>query len=308
MNNWDDLQLVEHIAREGSLAAAARSLEVDYSTVFRRLTALEKRLQTRLFERSRRACQPTPAGERLAEAAASAREAVDSALLDIAGADKRLSGTIRVTTIPSFAELVLIPLLARFRQRYPAITLEIVQSVALYNLSEREADVAIRFTPKPPDNLVGHRLGLVSNAVYASAEYLQKHPGASLSDMDWIVPVGEALSASEAEWHRKNVPEGKVAIRVNSGMAASRAAAQHMGLAMLVSYLGDAAGLVRVSQPVDRICPELWLLTHPHLRQVARIRAFLDAMKIELRALMPALGGLSSPQQLLPMRPGEEPG
>lgn len=299
---WDDWPLLLAIAQGGSLAQAARDLKIDYTTVYRRLNEIERGLKLRVFERTRSACTPTAAGARLLEGAAQAREAMDSALLDVAGADARLAGGIRFTTIASIAEWVLMPMLREFRQRYPLIQVELLESFAAVNLAQREADVALRFTNDPPPGMVGIKIGRAYSAVYASRAYLDERPGLSLAELDWIQACGSATSSAEARWYAEHVPGEQVVLKLNTGPAAQRAAANDIGLCMLICYLGDAAGLVRVTEPVHALDTDIWLLCHPNLRQVARIRAFLDFMRQALKAQLPLLQGQTSIVDPRPLR------
>ncbi len=298
MDNWEDWRLILSIAKAGSMAQAARDLDIDYSTVFRRLKALESQLQARLFERTRARCTPTAAGARIIQAAEQAREAFDGALLDIAGIDTRLTGPIRFTTIPSLADWVLMPMLKDFIQQYPHIQVELVEAMARFNLTQREADIALRITRQPPENLVGQCLGEVYSAVYASADYLRQHPEAGLHDLHWIMPTADLVSRVELDWLQAHVSEDRISLVANTGLAGRQAALNDMGAVLLVCYLGDSAGLVRISPPIEEMSSALWLLTHPSIRQVARIRAFMQFFRERLKQALPMLQGQASLTEL----------
>ncbi len=298
MKHWEDWRLIDAIARGGTLAQAARDLDIDYSTVHRRLKSIEKQVGARLFERTRSSCSPTTAGERAIAAATQAREAFDDALLDIAGDDARLTGTIRFTSFGSLAQWVLMPILARFHEVYPDIRVELVESNAALNLTRREADVALRFTRKPPDNLIGIRVGRADSAAYAAADYLSRNPDRHLGELDWIVPVPDVVLPEETQWHQRHVPASRHVLHTSSGLAGLAAAHAGLGACILICYLGGAGGLTRISPPIPELAADLWLLTHPSLRQVARIRAFVDFLKRELREKAPLLQGETGPVDL----------
>jgi DNA-binding transcriptional LysR family regulator len=262
--------------------------------VFRRLKTLEKGLGVRLFDRGRATCNPTVAGARLILAAELAGEAFDRALLEIAGEHAELSGVIRFTTLASLAEWVVMPLLADFHKKHPAIRIELVESGAGINLTQREADVTLRISSLLPKNLVGRCLGPVYCVVYASREYLTDHPGMALRQMEWIVPTPDIVPPLEMQWIHRHVPPSKIALFANSSVAGQKAALNHMGLCVLICYLGDAAGLVRVSPPIESLSSSLWLLTHPRLRDVARIKAFMDFLGEALQAQKNLLQGEDS--------------
>ncbi len=293
--NWDDLRLIQAIGDAGSMAGAARALELDYSTVFRRLNALEKDLSTRLFERTRTACTATLAGERMLGAATAVRESVDSALLEIAGQDARLTGIIRVTTTPSLAQALIIPLLGGFRERFPGIRVELHESYAVFDLMHREADIAVRFTSKPPETLVGTSLGTAGSAVFAAPDYWQKHGDRPLSELDWIVPTEESCSRGERRWLQRNVADDRIVMRANTGPAALVAVQNGLGVTILVRYMGVAGGLREISQPLPELDEQIWLLTHPNLRAVARVRAFFEYMREQLTVALVPHGGSKKP-------------
>lgn len=170
--NWDDLRVFLAVARAGSLSGAARALSVNHSTVFRRIGAFEAALGVRLFERQSDGYLLTPAGEELRDGALRIEEEIASLSRKVAGQDLRLSGAVRVTTIDMLAFGLLPRHLARFRDAYPGIEIELVVGNTMLNLSRREADVALRVGNTPPETLVGRRVGrlaLPSTAASATA-------------------------------------------------------------------------------------------------------------------------------------------
>lgn len=164
---WDDLRVVQAIAEAGSLSGAGRRLGASHATVFRRLNAIERRLGVALFERSRTGYAPTPAGEDLAATATRVAAEVHGAERRVAGRDLSLSGTIRVTTTDTLLVGLLSPIFAGFQRTHPETTLEVAVSNQLFNLSQRDADVAVRPSSSPPEHLVGRRIGTIDQAVYA---------------------------------------------------------------------------------------------------------------------------------------------
>ena len=148
-----DLPLILALSRERTLAGAAERLDVDLSTVFRRLNALEQRLRVRLFDRSARGYQLTVAGER----AAGAAERVETELLsldrDISGRDQQLSGVLRVTASETLSHAVLPRLFAQFHALHPRIQLVLAIDNRVLDLGRREADVALRVRrPTEPES------------------------------------------------------------------------------------------------------------------------------------------------------------
>src|SRR5690606_15542348 len=138
-----DLRTLLAIAREGTLAGAARRLRVNHSTVFRRLRAIEARLGTRLFERQGGSYVTTAAGEDLLRTAERVEAEVEALERRLSGQDLRLTGNLRLTAPDDVAEVLLMPLLAQFRHAYPDISVELAVDNRMLNLTRREADIAV---------------------------------------------------------------------------------------------------------------------------------------------------------------------
>lgn len=147
---WDDLRIVLAVFREGTLSGAARRLGVTHSTVFRRLGAIEEQMGARLFERFRDGYVPTPAGETAAKAAARLEDEVLTLERRLSGQDQKPSGIVRITTTDTLGTILMRHLPA-MRAVHPEIQFEIAISNSMANLTRREAEIAIRPTPEPPE-------------------------------------------------------------------------------------------------------------------------------------------------------------
>jgi DNA-binding transcriptional LysR family regulator len=274
---WDDLRYVLAVATEGSLAGAARRLGVNHTTVLRRVGAFEERLGLRLFERLPTGYVLTAGGEELIAAAHRIDDEVTALERKLAGQDLRLSGVVRVTTTDTLMGSILPEVLAQFRKAHPGIAIEVAVSNLMFNLTKRDADVAIRPARDPPDALVGRRIARIAFAIYGNADYLAAHHGRKLTDHQWIGPDDHLASTSVAQWMRTELPGADIALRTDSLVAARNAAQAGLGLAALPCYLGDGTqGLVRLQGPIAAMETALWVLTHADLRHQARIRAFID--------------------------------
>jgi len=278
--DWDDLRFFLAILRAGSLPAAARRLGVTNSTVYRRLDSLEASLGVRLIERGGRGIAVTPAGEELQSAAEAVDEAAQETVSRIAGRDLEPAGAIRITAPDDLADLILLPLFAAFQEHYPRISLELVTDNRFLNLTRREADIALRPTRKPPETLMGRRAAKIVSAVYAS-KALAEIP---LEAQNWI-SWDEGLGPSpHSKWLSEFLGSRQPRLRVNSMRTLGEAAAKGLGAALLPCHVGDSdPRLVRVLAPKDEWDSDLWLLTHPGLRSVARIRLLTDALFRALR-------------------------
>jgi DNA-binding transcriptional LysR family regulator len=288
----DDLRLMQAIGAAGSLTGAARRLGVDHSTAFRRLGAAEERLGVRLFQRARNGYTPTSAGEAAIASAAKILGELGELERRVSGADLRPSGTVRVTTTDTLVSF-LAPAFAALRVRHPEISLEIVAANTFFTLARRDADVAIRPAATVPENLVGRRVSGLAIALYAAPDYLSSRPyDDNPAAHDWIGFEDSLHHLAAARWMQKHVPAECIRCTANSPLAIQAAARAGMGVAPLPCFLADPdPGLRRAQPPVEDMASALWLLTHPDLRRVARIRAVLDFAAAWLGDQRPLLEG-----------------
>lgn len=286
MADWDDLRFALAVAETGSLAAAARHLGVNHTTVLRRVNGLEARLGVRLFERLATGYALTAAGTEAVEVAGTLGATIDTLERRLAGRDLSLAGSLRVTTVDSLGIDVLMPHLAAFRRMHPDIVLELTFQSAMANLTRRDADVAVRPAETVPETLVGRRVCEAAFAVYGAA-------GAGTLDRGPWIALDETLATTMmGRWLRTLPATAVVACRVDSVIAAREAARLGMGLVLLPCYIGDITpGLARMTDPLPELRAAIWLLTHPDLRRTARVRAFLDFLGQRLGAQRDAFEG-----------------
>jgi DNA-binding transcriptional LysR family regulator len=284
MLSWDDFRYVKAIAQGRSLASAAEELGVNHSTVFRRLGQIEGRLGSRLFERSRSGYTLTPCGEEMVRLAEQMENNILSFERQVTGRDLRPSGELRVTTNDALLVHMLSDLFAGFRRAYPEIVLDVVVSNSSLNLSKRDADVAVRATNRAPDTLVGRRIAAFGCAAYGRADAMHgRIDFADANRHDWV-GLGENLAGIKlAKWLRDHIPSEHIVYRVNTVLGLAEAIQAGIGIGLLPCAIGALTpGLVQISDVVPEIGGDLWLLTHPDLRQTARVRAFMDYAGAEL--------------------------
>lgn len=275
---WSDLQFFVAVCERGSIGGAAQALGVNHSTVLRRIANLESTLGVRLFDRLARGYALTAHGQELATGVTGVQEQLDAAQRRVTGADLALSGLIRLTAPDTLLKSLLLPMLGDFQREHRQVQLEIVGNNQFLNLTQREADVAVRGSNSPPENLVGRRVGNIQTALYAARTYLDG-PGKDCKEADWRwVGHDPSLAHLEsAKWMQKHIAAERVGIRVTSLVAMAEAVAAGFGVGWLLCPLGDALPeLVRLREPPRDLDTQIWVLTHPDLKRVARIRALTD--------------------------------
>jgi len=272
--DWDDLRFFHAIACAGSIRGAATKLNVNHSTVLRRISAFEKKLEVRLFDRLPTGYVLTPAGEEMVNSAQRIEEEVASLGRRVFGQDTQLSGNLRITMPANLATYIMMPVLAAFSETYPGIELEIESSWETRDLTKREADVAVRITNKPPEHLIGRRVVRYAKAIYASLNYLSHHnPLENPTALTWI---GWNDNVPFPSWVKESdYPTTPTHHQIADPMVQIEAAKAGMGLTMLPCFMGDQEPTLRRLPPgMSQTSYEIWILTHADLRNTIRVRTF----------------------------------
>lgn len=279
--NWDDLRLFLAVARSGSISSGARQLRLQHSTVSRRMRKLEQELGVRLFERLPSGYVLTPAGESLMQASCRMEREVLTVDGALSGEDLQPSGPLRVTAIDNMATTVLMPMFAGFSREYPDVTLHIMVSNSDVSLAQREADIAIRLTNTPPDNLIGKRIVTVSSAIYGRREYVE-HLRETGGEPDWM---GVECCTFHKSWTRQECGDRPQHFYVDDTLLTKAALREGLGVSILPCFMGDPDPvLVRCSEPRPAWDLGLWILLHSDLKRTARVLAFRDYMMKAIKA------------------------
>lgn len=295
--DWNGVRYFLAVARSGSTLAAARELGVNQTTVARRLSALEASVGLRLFDRRRAGCMITEAGAELL-AAAERVEAEALAFGHQAGAARRrVAGVIRVTTNEGFANIIMVPALGAFRREHPDIRIDLIVDERRLDIARGAADVALRSGSTPTETgLVGRRLADIAYAAYCSRDYAERHgcPDSveSLNRHAVIGAEGPIENLPGWAWLSKAAPQAVIATRSSSITNLLSAVRAGLGVSVLPCAFADQdPGLVRCLGPIESARSGLWLLTRDSLRDVARVRAFVDFLAAHVVAMRRVLAG-----------------
>lgn len=276
-----DLELILALHRGRTLAGAAERLKVDTSTVFRAIKRIEKDVGEMLFDRGRRGYVATDLGRELAGHAEHIEAQLEQAREAAFNQAAEPSGTLRLTSTDTLLHSVLLPVMARFTAAYPRIDLELHTTTVLANLSQRDADIAIRITQAPPEHLIGVRLGTLRTAVYASQAYLAAQPpGRHYSEMDWIVLDDSLADHPSHVWRRRRYPKLKPRIKVSNLLGVAGAVVHGMGVGVVpLVVLDKHPQAVILDGPLPELDLDVWALAHPDTRHLGRMRAMLDFLR-----------------------------
>jgi DNA-binding transcriptional LysR family regulator len=294
MIDWDDVRHFLAVARGGSVRAAAERLGVNHSTVLRRIAQLEERLGVRLFEKRPSGYRLTAAGEEVLEFADQMEASSQRLETRVFGRDQGVRGLLRVTLPPPLATHLLMPDFADFARQYPDIEMDILSSGELANLTNREADVAIRVVydrKTLPLNLHGLKAPDLYGGVYISRDRLAAWRAGAPDPIRWIVISSHGVPdwAGAGEVGAAGVP-----FRTTDIEAQVAAVRQGLGITTLPCFVADAdPRLARVPGADLHLYGTLWLLTQGETRKTKRVRLFTEFISRRLAAHAPLLAGLS---------------
>jgi DNA-binding transcriptional LysR family regulator len=293
--DWDDLRVFLAVAREGSTIAAGRALNVNQSTVHRRLAELERRIGCSLVERHPSGYRLTDFGRDLLPHATSVEEAVQRFAQRIDDAKRNVVGVVRVTCPEPLVYLIKqSPLLERFRALHPGLTVEFVMSDRYLDIGKGDADIALRSGDTEDNALVGRKIADSIWAVYASRDYVERagKPG-SVAELEQHALVGfeEAMTRHRvAKWLQQVAPNARIAARSNSVLGLLYAVKSGVGIGPLPTALGDGdPQVVRVLGPIPELARIWRVLAHPDVRHTPRVAAFFDFICGETEALQSIL-------------------
>jgi DNA-binding transcriptional LysR family regulator len=269
---WADVELFLAVCRTTSLRAAGQVLGLDVSTVSRRLAALEERVDTRLFDRSRAGIQPTPLALALIETAEEMERVALSFERRIDSFDRAVTGTVRLTVTPSVGDLFLPELLVGFTTAFPNLELVVHVANELVDLERRRADLALRFVRPRRGALAITQWDRRVSRRLASAD-LTRRLGVvrSWAEVPWVLPEnGLVREVVEQRFGRTALTTDSVVAQlslVRAGLAVAVLPTfflRHFGL-----QLHLVRGLTEPSWPET----DIWLVAHEAQRKVPRIAA-----------------------------------
>lgn len=288
MFDWNDLRHFLAVARHGSTIAAAKALNLSQSTVHRRLAELEKRIGRNIVIRHATGYRLTEFGTGLQPWAEQVEKAVGSLERYLVVADDTPTGSVRVTCSESIgSRLMQSPLLETFHSRHSGLRIELIMSDHFLDIAKGEADVAIRAGVPNEETLVGRKIADVPWALYCSRTYLDRHGrverAEDISAHSVIEFDGDIRDHHAAKWLRSVAPTARVVARSNTVPGLLMTVKSGAGLAPLpVPLAARETDLVSVLGPLPGLYSPIYLLTHPDLRHMPRVRTFFDFIISEI--------------------------
>jgi len=292
VNRFGEMEVFVQVHDRGGFSAAARALGMTPSAVSKLIARLEARLSIRLFGRSTRKLALTSEGKDFYDHCVRLLADLDEAERSVAGGGAP-RGRVSINTSVSFGNQVVLPLVPRLLALYPALTVDLALTDRVVDLIEAQADIAIRWGPLPPSNLVARRLGHTRQVIVASPDYLARHgTPQGVDDLRDHVKLAFSYRRRWPDWPLR--VDGRIVevpvqgpVRASSGEVLRQLAVQGVGLVRLSTYHVqadlDAGRLVPVLEhlnPGDTAPLHAVYLGRPD-RLPARVRAVLDFLVAE---------------------------
>lgn len=286
MRDWDDLRFMLAVARGRSFAGAAKLLRVNESTVARRIAKAEVGLNTTLFERSDGRLHPTEAGRELVRRAEKIELEVQGGSEAVAGSDAAVAGTVRITSVPLIVNRVLAPSLPGLLDLHPHLQVELIAEPADLSVMGREADIALRLArPQKEMRALARRIGDVRYGIFASEHCIP-------AELPWIGYTEGMRFLPQSRWITEQAARKGAAlsaVRVSDAETLLQAIKAGLGTSFLPLFLAETEPeLVRIDDGASECSRELWMMVHPELKGLARIRTAAEwlagVMRDRLRA------------------------
>lgn len=285
-DNIRELAFFLRVSEEASFSAAARSLNLDPSTISKVVQRLENRLGVRLFHRTSRVLKLTQEGEHFLAAAQKVMQALEEAQTTLNPSLEGTTGVLRVNSTPAFARGRLAPLMPSFIDKYPGLTVEFVLAGSPPDLFEQQIDVSFRGGAIPDSTLVARRVTSTHWRVCASPEYLRRcGTPRTPSDLARHRCLNFLPGSYRSEWCMRRDEDGAcarpaVALAANNGDMLCTLAVAGMGLARLADYhVADELRTGRLVPVLEDFAgePEPVYAVYPSRRHLSpRVRAFLE--------------------------------
>lgn len=302
MQNWDDLRLFLAVARERSLSGAGKVLRLDPATLGRRVARLEKALQVGLFVKSPQGYALTDAGAQLLERAEAAEQAMRQATAGVVVPSDRMQGQIRVGAPDGCANFLLPQVCARIVEQHPDLDVQIVALPRLFNLSRREADMAIGVSAPSAGRLMVRQVTEYHLHLAASEAYLAAHAPiravADLKDHRMVGYIPDMIFDQELDY-LADLGLARVALASNSVSVQSQMIARGGGVGIVHDFaLPFTPGVRRILTDAVGLTRAFYLIRHEDDRGNHRLSAFAETLSAALRAEVLRLEGLLCGQTL----------
>lgn len=235
---WQGINEFVAVAETQSFSLASKNLNISTAQVSRQISALEKRLQVKLFYRTTRKVSLTQEALLFYQHCRHLLDALNAAEQAVTNLQSSPQGKIKLTVPVTYGEQKILPLINDFLAIHSGIEITIELSNNLVNLVEGGFDLAIRLGNLPDSNLIAKKLSSRSNYVCASPSYLQTqgeaHSLSELKDHNCLIGTRDYWRFNERGKEKNLRVKGN--LRCNSGLALVNAAIKGIGIVQLPDY------------------------------------------------------------------------
>lgn len=308
MDRLESMSVIIAVAEAGSLSAASRRLVMPVPTISRKLSELEARLHTQLFQRSSRQMSLTDAGRSYIDACKRIIEQIEDAEREVSGEYRTPSGDLTVTSPWGLGHMHLLPVACEFLAEYPDISLRLLLTDRVLRPMEDRIDVSIRIGPLADSSMIASRIGSVRLVLCASPDYLAarghpEDPGELIRhDCITIDDFGPQRTWKFTRDGRDVAEPIRSRLTVNTSEAAVEAAVCGAGIARVMSYKMEAArragALIILLEEFEQEALPIHIVYPERRPMPLKLRAFLNWVTPRLKSRL--AGNPAKPQPEFP--------
>lgn len=279
---WDDLRYFLAVARDGTMLGAATRLGVSQALLSRHIAALEAAVDARLLERTTRGCTLTRDGTEVFVAAERMEAEMLAGIARLEG-HSQISGTIRIGAPDGFGSAFLAPRLGRFQSTYPGLRIQLVPVPRSFSLSEREADLAVMVGRPAKGRLRRRKLVDYSLGLYASADYLSRHPAPqTIDDLSGHAKIGyveDLIYTPDLNFTAEVAENWTSDIEIATAIGQFEAIRGGIGIGFCHDFMAAACPNVIQVLPDLIIERSYWLVSHENLAAEKRVSVVADLLE-----------------------------
>ncbi|NEQ97082.1 MAG: LysR family transcriptional regulator [Cyanothece sp. SIO2G6] len=285
MNNWEEVKTAYHVARLGTVSAAADALGLHRTTIMRHIDSLEAELGQKLFIRHTSGYTPTEAGEEILRIVKITDDQFKRLATRIKKQANSIEGELIVTSIDILSPLLL-PTILEFQQKNPQVTIRYVATESILKLEYGEAHIALRAGSKCEmiDNnvqLFDHlEFGLFAHKSYVERKGMLQGMG-DLKDHCFVgIGPDSRCRTQFEEWMKKNIPQDNIVLRTSNPFVGTYSIVAGIGIGFMPIYLlKQYPQLVEVLPRQKEWTVPLWLITHTDMHHTEKVQAFLQILE-----------------------------
>ncbi len=269
--NWHDLSVVLAVAREGSFTGAAKVLKVAHTTIGRRISDIEEKIDAKLFMRTKSTCIPTDNCQEIIASIERMETEAISIGAHFQNYDEAPRGMVKIATMPWIIQYIIAPALPSLTAAYPGIEIQFISGARARSITAHETDISLRFELPPRDKEKSLELAQIPYSIYATdVEAPEK--------LKWATYWVDSLNSHPNRWlqTKKGVTE-EIGFRANDAALVMAVIRSGVARGLIPDLLGDKeTNLVRLSGPAPEIVRTMYLIYHPDMRYLARINAVIS--------------------------------